>query len=265
MPKNSQSVPLAEQLPSDYVNKTTSDERDAHQKLYNSFSSSRGIAISFEQRLHQTTLLHLIFEDCIGSLGVICAALTARKINICQVQAFTTKDGVAIDSFEVSSFDSDAEASLRATMEQKLVKSGEDGSNLIGQLPDSYLQATNPAERAAHSRMHAAWLASGAIGVQLEQTSVADGKVHDVLLHLVFRDVEGSLAVITSALASCGINIKRVACFSTSQTPSVAIDTFQLDVLEPEAEAMLLAQLLEHLSEIEGDSLHGGSRWLEGS
>jgi hypothetical protein len=89
---------------------------------------------------------------------------------------------------------------------------------------------------------------------------VADSAGADVLLHLVFRDVEGSLAIITAALASCGINVRRVAAFSMANGP-VAIDTFQLDRFDYEAEAALRGQLLEHLSEIEGDSEHGGNVW----
>ena len=81
-----------------------------------------------------------------------------------------------------------------------------------------------------------------------------------MLLHLVFRDVEGSLAVITAALAASGINVKRVAAFSTRDGPA-AIDTFQLDELDDEAESTLVAHLTDHLSEIEGDSTHGGSAW----
>lgn len=253
-------TPLVDQLPSNYLAITTADEQHAHQKLFDSFMRFGGVGISSQQRLHQTTLLHIVFEDCIGSLGVICASLSALRINISSVRAFTTTHGVAIDSFEVSSFDAEAERALRSSLESKLVKP-EESNDLTAQLPHSYLQSTTPAERAAHSRMHRAWLEQGASGVQLQQTTVDDGDGADVLLHLVFRDVEGSLAVVTAALASCGVNIRRVSCFSTSQAPACAFDTFQLDALQPEAEALLLEQLLGHLSEIEGDSEHGGSRW----
>ena len=68
---------------------------------------------------------------------------------------------------------------------------------------------------------------------------------------MVFRDVEGSLAVVTSALASCGVNVKRVTAFSTEPGP-VAVDSFQLDTFNSEAEGVLREQITAHLHEIEG-------------
>ena len=79
-----------------------------------------------------------------------------------------------------------------------------------------------------------------------------------MLLHLVFRDVEGALAVITSALAASGVNVRRVAAFCASD---VAIDTFQLDAFTFDAESCLMEQLSAHLSEIEGESTHSGAAW----
>ena len=95
--------------------------------------------------------------------------------------------------------------------------------------------------------MFALWLESGSTGVQIAQSQVADGSVSDVLLYLVFQDVEGSLAVITAALAAGGVNIKRVAAFTTSNGPAV-IDTFQLDCFPHEAESRLLQDLQAHLA-----------------
>ena len=117
-------------------------------------------------------------------------------------------------------------------------------------LPESYVHVTTPTERDAHRRMYHAWC-KNPIGVQLQSSKVADGDGADVLLYLVFRDVEGSLAVIAAALASCGVNVKRAAAFTTSKGPA-AIDTFQLDSFDSEAEAYLTEQLTAHLGEIEG-------------
>lgn len=237
--------------------------REAHQKLFSIWTNSGNavIAISSQEQLHsRTTLVHLVFEDCIGSLGAICSALASRSISIIRVHA-TTAEGVAFDTVEVSSFDPISEGVLRVCLEKKLfdAKNKDKSTGELSGLPESYMHVTTPAERVAHSRMFADWLHNGRLGVKLMQTTVVDGDGADVLLHLVFRDVEGSLAVITAALAGCGVNVKRVAAFSTPHGPA-AIDTFQLDSLPTDAERDVLEQLMAHLSEIEG-SQHGGSIW----
>ena len=57
------------------------------------------------------------------------------------------------------------------------------------------------------------------------------------------------------------VRARYFAAFSTPNRPAVAIDTFQLDAFDDEAERTLVAHLSDHLSEIEGDSQHGGSAW----
>lgn len=241
-------------LGSDYVASTALEERAAHQTLYESFLENGGgdIAISSEPR-GDRFLVHMIFGSCTGALGVLCAALSSCNIDIYRVSAYTTSDMIAVVTFQVSTFPADAKLALKQCLEKKIFdasSTGRESSVMDGELPGSYAHATTPSEREAHRRLYSAWCKSQR-GVQLEWTRMAEGDSADVLLLLVFRDVEGSLAVITSALASCGINLRRVAAYCTRQS-RVAIDSFQLDNFGEESEALLREQLTAHLFEIEG-------------
>jgi len=193
------------------------------------------------------------------------AALASRQISISRTHAFTTQAGVAVDTFHVSSFDEESEMVLRSCLQKKLLDAtGSASKDCIAKLPESYAIVTTPAEREAHHRLYCAWLDCGKTGVQMERGEVAD-TMHDsadVALHLVFRDVEGALAVITAALAASGVNVKRVSAFCSPSGP-VAIDSFQVDALTLEAESTLMEHLMEHLSEIEGESQHAGNAWQQ--
>ena len=103
-------------------------------------------------------------------------------------------------------------------------------------------------------------VAEASPGVQLQQTTVDDGDGADVLLHLVFRDVGVARGRHRGPRL---VRWSSGACHCRHQAPACP-DAFQLDAFQPEAEALLLEQLLAHLSEIEGDSEHGGSRWTSG-
>lgn len=254
------------ELPTDLLDAVSENERSALRSLFSSFVDGGGkqivISTQSQSRPEQATeIVHVVFRDCIGSLGAICAALASRRISISRVNAFTTPSGIAVDTFHVDSFDEEAESVLRSCLHKKLLDATRAPSEGLAILPESYASVTTPAERDAHRRMHAAWLDCGKVGVQLERGEVVDGDGADVLLFLVFRDVEGALAVVTSALASSGVNVKRVAAFCSSNGP-VAIDTFQLESFNLEAESTLMEHLTEHLSEIEGESKHGGSAWV---
>lgn len=240
-------------MPDDYVSATSAEERKAHEKLYESFKEggSRGVVLSSKPWKGGVRLM-CVFEDCIGSLGVICAALASQRIMITRVSAFTTRtDSIGVDTFQLSSLGASAETVLRECLERKIFESRGTHDGMDASLPETYAHVTTPTEREAHRRMFSAWRQNPK-GVQIEWSQgleYASGS--DVSLHLVFRDVEGSLAIITAALASCGINVKRVAAFTTRQGPT-AIDTFQLDAFDADAEAFLAEQLNAHLREIEG-------------
>ena len=92
-------TPLVDQLPSNYLAITTADEQHAHQKLFDSFMRFGGVGISSQQRLHQTTLLHIVFEDCIGSRLASFARRSRLSGSILAVRAFTTTHGVAMELF----------------------------------------------------------------------------------------------------------------------------------------------------------------------
>lgn len=254
--------PLTSPLPEEVLDAVSADEIDALQQLYTAFmgGGGKGIHISTQSR-PRSTLVHVVFNDCLGSLGAICAAFASRQISISCSRAFTSAAGVALDTFHVSSFDQESEAVLRACLQKKVLDAAGTASNdHMAVLPESYASVTTPAEREAHHRLYTAWLGCGKTGVQMERGEVAD-MIHssaDVVLHLVFRDVEGALAVITAALAASGVNVKRVSAFCSPNGP-VAIDTFQVDTFDPEAEHTLLQHLMAHLSEIEGDSQHSGT------
>ena len=146
-------------LPQDYVETTSADERDAHERLYTTFmQGGETVAISTQLRPNQDTLVHIIFVDCLGSLGVMCAALASRGISISRVHAFTTGEGIAVDTFQVSTFDSDAEAVLRSCLEKKIFNTkNRDRSNSTGLagMPESYMHVTTPAERDAQRQQQA--------------------------------------------------------------------------------------------------------------
>lgn len=256
-------VALSTIMPQDYQTATTAEERDAHERLYLKFCEQLGaggdcLALS-SIPWHGGVLVHLMFPDITGALGAIAAVFASRGVEIWRVSAFTASSAsaptggvrTAVATFHLSIFDGELEATLRERLKRRAHDFLEGDDTPIAGLPESYAYVTTAAERAAHQRMYNQWRKQP-IGVKLSwshEATVADGA--HVALYLVFRDVEGSLSVITAALASCGINIKRVAAFTTQSGPA-AIDTFQLDTFDAEAEKSVTDALSAHLYEIEG-------------
>ena len=83
--------PLSFPLPDDVLDAVSMDEIDALQQLYTAFmgGSGKDIHVSTQSR-SRSTLVHVVFNDCIGSLGAICAAFASRQISISCTRAFTS-------------------------------------------------------------------------------------------------------------------------------------------------------------------------------
>lgn len=116
---------------------------------------------------------------------------------------------------------------------------------LLELLPGNYVASTTPAEREQHDALHRRL--KGGETVQLAWEPI--GSAHDkgggghIALYLVFPDAVNSLSIITSTLGSLGVNILRVAAFST--TTGIAIDTLELSAFEEAHAEQLKARLAD--------------------
>merc|ERR1719486_324262 len=102
---------LIASMPEHYQSSTTRDERLAHLELYRRFqeqSSKQPVQLSWADAKGSSTgaavILHLMFLDTTGSLAVITTALLEAGVGILRAGIFCTHDGVAVDTFELSSF-----------------------------------------------------------------------------------------------------------------------------------------------------------------
>lgn len=265
---------LIQLLPPNYIASTTTAERQAHFELYHRLHTSANIMeMSAVESSEGLNVLYLVFHDRPGSLSAITSALGNHDINIQHVSAFSTidKSRIAIDTLQISEFSTAAMAAIDSAIarlsaeapatapplpspHQRLPAPAGDSTqddmlpvagsvSPIGELPADYLNATTPEERASHQEMYHL-IRSGAAGdVVLRWAPAGAG----VLLHLVFIDCLGSLSTITSVLNDRGINVQRVAAFCTAG--GVAVDTFQLSLLDQQTadivEARLAAQIAE--------------------
>jgi len=111
---------LLERMPHNYMTATIPAERAAHAALLARLVQYQSdCELSWRHvpaRGRMTTELYLAFVDRPGSLSAITACLAACSINILRVGAFSTTDGIAVDTLECSHFDGDAAGRLLLRM-----------------------------------------------------------------------------------------------------------------------------------------------------
>ena len=270
--------------------------------------------LSWAPSPEETAYIHVyaVFRDAIGSLSAITSTLTDAGINVHRVTAFVTTTGIAIDTFEVDTFESSHAEQLRERLGALVLSQRSDslsrlsppqltdkpasasstskGSSttpsspepavarsaaeaLARMLPPDYMHSTTRAERLVHlelfRRLVGGFGGGGGGDVLISWGAVRDG-TSDIVLHVVFRDAIGSLALITSNLNAQGINIVRVAAYSTSTTSAssssseggagggggggggsrahgIAIDTFRLSTFDRPTAKLLRSRLSEKL------------------
>ena len=99
---------------------------------------------------------------------------------------------------------------------------------LLASMPQEYAQTTSPADQIEHvALIHALRLEGpGSQSLHLSWTR-NNNAPHSFSVRLVFNDRRGSLSAITSAFASLGIDISKVAAYSTHG--GVGVDTFTVN------------------------------------
>ena len=160
-PSRAKGVPVvsvgvrASSLPETIVGTLNKGERDLLEPPYRAFvdGGCKDMMITGTLQPDASVLVSIIFKDCIGSLGAICATLGSQRVAILRVHAFTTADGTAVDLLHVSSFANETEKVLRSCLEKKILDATSMASDGLTSLPESYAYVTTPAERDAHRRM----------------------------------------------------------------------------------------------------------------
>ena len=248
---------LEAQLPGNYVAQTTSAQRTQHFELYKRYeASTEEVLLSWAPLADGSanTELHAVFAKRLGELSTITTALNEKGIRVVRCVTFATNSGVAIDTFELTSFDQEAANHVKTALTGKAaptaaaggatknVVGGGAADELVRQLPADYVTSTTPADRLAHLELYRRYSDSSTHGdgqdVHISWRPASDGTTR-VTLYAIFQDVVGSLSTITAALAERGINIVRVSCFNTEA--GVAIDSFELnDFDEPSADLLRL-------------------------
>jgi len=119
---------VLERLPDNYFALTNPLERASHASLYLRMMQHRSSCELSWRPLSKGAgvELHLVFIDQPGSLSAITASLASHGINILRATAFSTNDGVAVDTLDCTHFDSDAASTLVLRM-----RLNSDDSNLL--------------------------------------------------------------------------------------------------------------------------------------
>lgn len=89
--------------PTKYLTSVTPTRMARHFKLLESLSPEERIAWHVDEPEHLNyTEITVVAQDVKGLLSWVCGALSSKDINILSLQAFSTKDGYAIDVFQVT-------------------------------------------------------------------------------------------------------------------------------------------------------------------
>ena len=265
---------LLRQLPDHYLTSTTVDERRAHLELYSQFkmvlvgSGRRREDVYMDWKPQQkTVLLHLVFFDFTGSLNTVTATLAARSIDIVRVAAFGTRGGVALDTFEVSSFDEDAALLLKARFKMELdrLEAADVAGDSIRQtaspgldlqstqamleFPESYVQSTTPDERQMHAALFRDYEEQARrqqAGVNLQMSWACNAANTQVALHLLFPTCASLLGPTITLLQASSVSISAVASFSTSS------NSFSILILHvaPDFNDQVAQKLRAHLANV---------------
>jgi hypothetical protein len=111
-------------MPAQYALSTLPSDRAQHAQLLQNLHieqqregrESQNVHLSWAPYDSRSFSLWLVFNDRRGSLGVITSVLAEFGIDISKVAAFSTPDGVAVDSFAVSRMDEELAAKMRVRL-----------------------------------------------------------------------------------------------------------------------------------------------------
>lgn len=111
-------------MPAQYALSTLPSDRAQHAQLLQNLHleqqregrESQNVHLSWAPYDSRSFSLWLVFNDRRGSLGVITSVLAEFGIDISKVAAFSTPDGVAVDSFAVSRMDDELAAKMRVRL-----------------------------------------------------------------------------------------------------------------------------------------------------
>ena len=241
-----------------YISLTTAEERAMHGQLLLKLAQSKStVEVSWRpNRDRPGVALSCVFVDRLGCLSTITSALASQNINILGLHAFSTDTGLGLDKLEVDSFNHTAMKTLIACMSTIDESRHASSESMPGMLAGhrivvgcsatlqcvrscpSYISSTTAQERTTHARLLLR-LAERKSMIELSWHPHDDRP--GVALSCVFVDRVGSLATITTALTSHGINILVVHAFSTET--GIGIDKLELDNFNETAMKTLLACL----------------------
>jgi [protein-PII] uridylyltransferase len=89
--------------PQKYLHSMPPSKMASHLMLFRQLGPERVIAYEVTQPEHfNYTEIAVLSKDIKGGLSATCAALSSKDINILSVQAYSTKDGYAVDVFQVT-------------------------------------------------------------------------------------------------------------------------------------------------------------------
>lgn len=260
---------FATMFPESYKQSMSLEDRRTHYDLYRRYmqhklKSSGDISESVQVSWHmgrKKATMYILYEDVIGSLGTITNVMSEFSIKIQNLIAYSSSSGVAVDTLTLSpNFTPTVGRALKARLlaelaaRERQIATG--SAELINLMPDHYLGSTTPAERLAHLELYRIYEQSKAEeSVQIswsvkkdadEGAAARSASPRSVVLHLVFADSKGSLAVITGALLEAGVGILRASIFCT--TLGVAVDTFELSSFSNATAEMIKARLTSHVN-----------------
>ena len=272
--RSGQRDPLELELPESYVHGTTVDERKAHSALFKLYQEHRALGTP-QQKVQMmwnkagktSVVLYLVYEDVVGSLGVITASLRESRVDIHNIAAYSTASGVAVHTIQLSSnFNDDVAQTLKANLASELelhaafhagtAEHRQTDERLLANMPGHYKSSTTPAERMEHLKLynalcnsrepvHLSW--SARQSHRQSTNGSADGTRRSVVVHIVFVDVKGSLATITTSLHEAGVSIMRVAAYVTSS--NVAVDTFEVSAFDSATADLLRSRLTAQIQQ----------------
>ena len=233
-----------EQLPGNYVAQTTSAQRTQHFELYKRYeASTEEVLLSWAPLADGSanTELHAVFAKRLGELSTITTALNEKGIRVVRCVTFATNSGVAIDTFELTSFDQEAANHVkppsrqgRPTAARGATKRRERcGRRVVRQLPADYVTSTTPADRLAHLELYRASDSSTHGTVERPHLVAAGERRHDASRCTPSSRMSSARSTIT---ARCRARDQRCARLASIPRPASRLIPKLNDFDEPSAD-----------------------------
>jgi [protein-PII] uridylyltransferase len=230
--------------PQKYLHSMPASKMAVHLMLLRQLGPDRMIAFEVSQPENfNYTEIAVVSRDVKGSLSATCAALSSKDINILSVQAFSTKDGYAIDVFQVTDLRGDK------------LPQGFRLDRLFNDLDDVIRNGKDPAEVFPQQRRRGAAAPNGE-RADLQTVKPAQVLINNeaspnyTVLEVKAYDRPGLLFDITSTCASQGYFI-HLAMITTEAYR--VVDVFYItDVEYNKLEAPQVRRLEAALKEIAG-------------